>query len=115
MLTRVNGVTELRDSRRTDGACHRATKHAQQRSPDDLQHRDLHRSADTGGAPQQGIGKIVPLPGLTVLQLLHITSKYQGRTHGGARAHPRGAEVPLGSEKHYIFGVSSVKLRDLHL
>ena len=27
----------------------------------------------------------------------------------------RGARAPLGPEKHYIFRVSSVKLRDLHL
>ena len=31
-------------------------------------------------------------------------------------AHPRGGgRAPLGPEKHYIFRVSSVKLRDLHL
>ena len=33
------------------------------------------------------------------------------------RGAPRGAEgpPPLGPEKHYIFRVSSVELRDLHL
>ena len=35
----------------------------------------------------------------------------------GSGAHPRGGlgPFPLGPEKHYIFRVSSIKLRDLHL
>ena len=36
----------------------------------------------------------------------------QGRTQGGRGSRP---PPPLGPEKHYIFRVSSVKLRDLHL
>ena len=36
-------------------------------------------------------------------------SVIQGRTTGGE------APPPLGPEKHYVFRVSSVKLRDLHL
>ena len=35
----------------------------------------------------------------------------RGAPTGGGR----GARAPLGPEKHYIFRVSSVKLRDLHI
>ena len=42
---------------------------------------------------------------------LQRNARYQGRTQGG----PGGPGPPLGPEKHYIFRVSSVKTRDLHL
>ena len=42
------------------------------------------------------------------------TRSEQGRTQGGGGG--RGTRPPpLGPEKHYIFRVSSVKLRDLHI
>ena len=41
----------------------------------------------------------------------HVYDSYQGRTQGGGARAPH----PLGPENSYIFRVSSVKLRDLHL
>ena len=52
---------------------------------------------------------MVPFPAILKT---HITSYAGAPPGGGARGPP---PPPLGAEKHYIFRVSSVKLRDLHL
>ena len=50
---------------------------------------------------------------------VHVQVSFLRRGGGGGQGRTQGegpvARPPLGPEKHYIFRVSSVKLRDLHL
>ena len=47
------------------------------------------------------------------VMLSDLTLHDMGR--GAPKERARGARAPLGPKKHYIFSVSSVKLRDLHI